>query len=189
MLGHGLVRKQTAEHDTGAVTMIAPKKALVPSALTLREATLADWPEVLRLYESSGIDNPGDNDAGAGAALWSRLQAAGGVVLLAQAGGLVVGTLTFFVLPLLAHGGRPSMVVEDVAVDESAQGLGIGRALMNAAMEIAGQRGCYKLALSSNLKRHAAHAFYEHLGLQRHGVSFLVEINPDTAQQREDAHP
>jgi GNAT superfamily N-acetyltransferase len=60
---------------------------------------------------------------------------------------------------------------------------------MNAAMEIAGQRGCYKLALSSNLKRHAAHAFYEHLGLQRHGVSFLVEINPDTAQQREDAHP
>ncbi|MFM8898769.1 MAG: N-acetyltransferase family protein [Burkholderiales bacterium] len=155
--------------------MSAPRKAVVPAALTIREAAVADWPEVLRLYESSGIDNPGDNDVQAGAVLWARLKAVGGVVLLAQAGDLVVGTLTLFVLPLLAHGGKPSMVVEDVAVDASSQGLGIGRALMNAAMEMAQERGCYKLALSSNLKRHAAHAFYEHIGLQRHGVSFLVE--------------
>lgn len=166
--------------------MSVSTKAVVPSALTIRPATVADWPEVLRLYESSGIDNPGDNDVDAGATLWSRLERAGGVVLLAEARGFAVGTLTLFVLPLLAHGGQPSMVVEDVAVDESAQGLGIGRALMNAAMEMARQQGCYKLALSSNLKRHAAHAFYEHIGLQRHGVSFLVQPIPEHAEHPEN---
>ncbi len=164
--------------------MSAPNKAVVPAALTIRQADAADWPEVLRLYESSGIDKPGANDAHAGPALWSRLERAGGVVLLAEAGGHAVGTLTLFVLPLLAHGGQPSMVVDDVAVDPSTQGLGIGRALMNAAMQMARQQGCYKLALSSNLKRHAAHAFYEHIGLQQHGLSFFVQPIAEHAENK-----
>ena len=35
--------------------------------------------------------------------------------------------------------------------------------------------GCYKMALSSNLKREAAHRFYDSLGFGRHGYSFLIE--------------
>jgi len=34
--------------------------------------------------------------------------------------------------------------------------------------------GCYKLALSSNLKREGAHQFYEALGFERHGYSFVI---------------
>jgi hypothetical protein len=36
-----------------------------------------------------------------------------------------------------------------------------------------------KLALSSNFKRNAAHAFYDSLGFQRHGYSFLVDLDDD----------
>jgi GNAT superfamily N-acetyltransferase len=47
--------------------------------------------------------------------------------------------------------------------------------MMNHAMALAHEAGCYKLALSSNLKRTRAHAFYDSLGFERHGVSFLVQ--------------
>ena len=34
--------------------------------------------------------------------------------------------------------------------------------------------GCYKLTLSSNIARQGAHAFYDSLGFERHGYSFLA---------------
>jgi GNAT superfamily N-acetyltransferase len=46
--------------------------------------------------------------------------------------------------------------------------------MMDEAAAIARGKGCYKLILSSNLKREAAHAFYESLGFERHGYSFRI---------------
>jgi GNAT superfamily N-acetyltransferase len=54
------------------------------------------------------------------------------------------------------------------------QGRGVGAAMMRAAMDLARDKGCYKLVLSSNAKRVRAHAFYERLGFTRHGISFSV---------------
>jgi GNAT superfamily N-acetyltransferase len=147
---------------------------------TIREATQADAATVLLLFELAGLDQPGDHDRALAAAQWPRLQQAGASVLLACHEGLAIGTLTLFVLPLLAHGGLPAALVEDVAVHPSAQGLGVGRALMHEAMHRARAAGCYKLALSSNAVRVGAHAFYERLGFVRHGVSFSVSL---TAQE------
>ncbi len=147
--------------------------------LTIREATLADVPALLSLYEDAGLDAPGENDRSAAPALWHAVRAVGGVVLVAERDGRALGTLTFFVWPLLAHRGRPGALVEDVAVHPEAQGLGIGRALMDEAMARARKAGCYKLALSSNARRTEAHAFYERLGYGRHGVSFAVPLQDD----------
>lgn len=144
--------------------------------LIIREATPDDVPALMSLYEDSGLDAPGDNDRAAAAMLWERVRSVGGVVLAAEAGGRLLGTLTLFVWPLLAHGGRPGALVEDVAVHPAAQGQGVGRALMDEAMARARRAGCYKLALSSNAKRTEAHAFYERLGYGRHGVSFTIAL-------------
>jgi GNAT superfamily N-acetyltransferase len=64
--------------------------------------------------------------------------------------------------------------VEDVAVAPERQGQGIGRAMMEHALAECRKAGCYKLALSSNVKREGAHRFYESLGFERHGYSFAV---------------
>jgi GNAT superfamily N-acetyltransferase len=145
-------------------------------ALSIRDAHDGDLAAVASLYEASGVDPQGRNDAATIAAAWQRLrrEAPTARVLLAEDGGTPVGTLTCFVLPLLVHGGTPAALVEAVAVHPQAQGHGVGRALMDAAMAIAREAGCYKLALSSNQTRTNAHAFYDRLGYARHGVSFVA---------------
>ena len=45
-------------------------------------------------------------------------------------------------------------------------------------MALSRAAGCYKLALSSNIRFERAHAFYDKLGFQRHGYSFVVELEP-----------
>jgi GNAT superfamily N-acetyltransferase len=148
--------------------------------IAIDDAVAGDLPVLTALYEASGIDRPGDNDALRVARAWERLQAVPGVrVRVARRDGVAVGTLTLFVLPLLAHDGTPAALVEDVAVSPACQGQGVGRALMHDAMTLAAQAGCYKLALSSNRRRTAAHAFYERLGFERHGLSFVVELPPE----------
>lgn len=87
----------------------------------------------------------------------------------------IVGTFALLVMHNLAHMGAPSAVVEDVVVDESRRGFGIGRRMMDEAVALARESGCYKLALSSNQRRVDAHAFYDSLGFERHGYSFVID--------------
>ena len=47
---------------------------------------------------------------------------------------------------------------------------------MRYAMDQAREAGCYKLVLSSNMRRERAHAFYESLGFTKHGFSFRVDL-------------
>lgn len=78
----------------------------------------------------------------------------------------------------LGHWGTPSGVIEDVAVDPACQGQGIGRIMMDYALRLCRDKGCYKAVLSSNLRRERAHAFYESLGFERHGYSYRVLFEP-----------
>ena len=92
--------------------------------------------------------------------------------IVADDDGEVVGTLVVAVLPNLAHGGAPYAVVENVVVDEGRRGEGLGRMLMQEALERVRAAGAYKLALSANVEREGAHRFYEALGMRRTHLGF-----------------
>jgi GNAT superfamily N-acetyltransferase len=57
--------------------------------------------------------------------------------------------------------------LEDVVVDESARGQGVGAALTQAAIEVAREWGANYLALTSNPRREAANKLYQKLGFKR----------------------
>ena len=99
---------------------------------------------------------------------------------VAERGGDIVGTFALLVMHNLGHLGAPSAIVEDVAVAPTFQGQGIGKAMMQFALDLCRDKGCYKLMLSSNAKREQAHAFYELLGFERHGFSFRVNLSQAT---------
>ena len=88
----------------------------------------------------------------------------------------VVGSFALLVMHNLGHLGAPSAIVEDVVVAPAFQRHGIGKAMMQFALDRCREKGCYKLMLSSNAKREDAHAFYESLGFVRHGFSFRIDL-------------
>ena len=70
----------------------------------------------------------------------------------------------------------PSGLIEDVVVKSEWQGKGIGKQMMLFALAQCKENGCYIAALSSNIKRDRAHQFYESVGFEKHGFSFLIDL-------------
>lgn len=84
-------------------------------------------------------------------------------VLVAEAVGLVVGTIDCMVVSNLTHDGRPYIVVENVVVDRGWRRRRVATQLLEAVIELARDLGCYKLQLMSHRERRQAHAFYERM--------------------------
>jgi ribosomal protein S18 acetylase RimI-like enzyme len=75
--------------------------------------------------------------------------------------GRIVGSLTLVVFPI------PTAMrawIEDVVVDESARGRGVGAALNQAALERARSHGARTVDLTSRPSRAAANRLYQRLG-------------------------
>ena len=145
--------------------------------LQMRQATAADLPSVLALYAQPAMDNGNVMTIAQAEPLFAQFSLYPNYRLfVACENDAIVGTFALLVMHNLAHQGTPSAIVEDVVVSEAYQSQGIGRDMMQHAMALAREAGCYKLVLSSNQKRERAHAFYESLGFQQHGFSFSIEI-------------
>ena len=148
------------------------------SNFVIREANEPDMEPILELYGGGGIDaEESFTPDEAREQLGVLHEYPNYRIFVAELGGTVVGTYELLIMDNLAKRGRKSAIVEDVAVSKQHQGRGIGRAMMEHAMQQARTAECYKLVLSSNLRRTDAHAFYESLGFQKHGYSFRVEIS------------
>jgi GNAT superfamily N-acetyltransferase len=70
----------------------------------------------------------------------------------------------------------PFGLLEDVFVDESQRGSGIGTALVREVITAARDLGCYKLIATSRTSRPKVHDLYERLGFEEHGVEFRLNF-------------
>jgi GNAT superfamily N-acetyltransferase len=144
-------------------------------AIEIRDAKDGDLADVLEVLAESGIDGGRSFTLEEARAHWEGIRKGSNFrLLVALVEGKIAGTYSLLIMEKLGKRGTPAGVVEDVAVAPRHQGRGIGRAMMAHAVEECRKAGCYKLALSSNVKRGDAHRFYESLGFERHGYSFAV---------------
>lgn len=95
--------------------------------------------------------------------LAALVAAPGTSLLVARDGETVVGTLTLVVFRI-PTGMRAW--IEDVVVDESARGRGVGEALTGRALEIAAEAGAKTVDLTSRPSRDAANRLYRRLGFE-----------------------
>lgn len=145
--------------------------------IAIREAAENDLAAILRLYSEAGIDGGASFTPEEAREHFARFRAYPYYkVFVAETGGGIAGTYALLIHDNLAKRGAPAAVVVDVAVAPSQQGQGIGRAMMEHAREQCRAAGCYKMTLSSGLPREGAHRFYDSLGFERHGYSFLMRL-------------
>jgi len=98
------------------------------------------------------------------------------MIYVAEDDGRVIGCLQVtFIANLSFKGGRRALV-EAVRVADSHQGQGLGKRLMEYVIDLARQRGCRLVQLTSNKDRADAIRFYEQLGFQPSHVGFKLYL-------------
>lgn len=112
---------------------------------------------------AAGSLSPGVEDASRVVDYWTAVEETrrrGGEALVADVDGEVVGFVQLIVFPHFQHTGGWCAELESVHVREDHRSHGIGAALVARAEELARERGCYRIQLTSRNVRVDAHRFY-----------------------------
>ncbi|MGH3253568.1 MAG: GNAT family N-acetyltransferase [Trebonia sp.] len=128
--------------------------------LAVREASLADTSAIADLITQLGYPATA-SEISDRLAYW--LPDPMSVILVAESGGRVIGSLSLHAIPYLERTGRWARI-ESLVVDEPARGTGAGRALVAAAEQAAVRWDCLAVEVTSSRSRAAAHAFYRQMG-------------------------
>lgn len=97
-------------------------------------------------------------------------------VLVAVANDEVLGCLQLSFLPGLSRRGMWRGQIEGVRVARSARGQGLGRQLMQWAIDACRERGCGLVQLTSDIRRTEAARFYESMGFTASHVGFKLDL-------------
>lgn len=147
------------------------------SAPVIRAAEPRDLAAYLALCRALHPADP-EPEAAAAEATWAALLANPGcTVLLAEVGGVAAASCTLVIVPNLTRGCRPWAVIENVVTLASHRRRGLGRIVMQAAIEQATQAGCYRVMLATRSKQEGTLRFYEDCGLTRGGKTYF-EVTP-----------
>lgn len=83
-------------------------------------------------------------------------------------GDLLISSCVLNIIPNLTRGCRPYGLIENVVTHSDFRRRGLGRALLQHALDYAWQRGCYKVMLLTGRKDEGTYTFYESAGFDRH---------------------
>lgn len=149
----------------------------MPTAMIIRAAIRSDLGAILRLLRELGDTNNTHSAhvrmSSAAVRAWTRMESdPDRTVLVAEQRGQIIGTLDLLVVANLTHDAQPWALVDNLVVDPAVRRRGIGRALMEDAVDRSLRSGCYKVELLSHETRHGAHAFYRSLGFDDSSEGF-----------------
>jgi GNAT superfamily N-acetyltransferase len=146
-----------------------PQGPQVPDVL-IRDCEPEDFEEVLPLLCQLWPDL--ELDPAVSREVFCRLlEAEECFVMCAVAGGRIVGFCDFNVRHSLWQQGRLAYV-DELVVEESFRGRGIGAALLERAALMARDLGCARIELDSAFHRAEAHGFYDNQGWERRALLF-----------------
>ena len=97
-------------------------------------------------------------------------------LIVAEIDGEVVGTLQLSLTPSISFQGGKRATVESVRVEKKFRGSGIGRRMMMWTIELAKDKGCISVQLTTNADREDARRFYEQLGFKASHVGMKLSL-------------
>jgi len=159
--------------------------------ITFREASEADLPAAVALLADDVLGREREDASlpldPAYLAAFREMRAQGGnrlIVAETKEGAAeevsdrrIVGCLQFVVLPGISLKGTRRAQVEGVRVAGDLRGAGLGRRLLEHAIDLARAEGCGLLQLTANAARSDTHRFYESLGFTASHLGFKLKLD------------
>jgi glucosamine-phosphate N-acetyltransferase len=87
----------------------------------------------------------------------------------------IIGSITLLIEQKFIHDGGKSGHIEDVVTRKEYEGIGVGSALVSAALAFAREKNCYKVILDCSEKNVR---FYEKIGFRRNEISMRHDLIP-----------
>ena len=129
-----------------------------------RAAGPDDFDAILGLYQQLHPDDPVLTDGSDAAAFAQILRSPGLHLFVLDLDGAIVATTYLNVIPNLTRSASPYAVIENVVVEKTLRGAGLGQQIMAATLRAAWDAGCYKAMLLTGSRTPATHAFYRACG-------------------------
>ncbi|HWE88681.1 MAG TPA: GNAT family N-acetyltransferase [Pseudonocardiaceae bacterium] len=147
--------------------------------MVIRRATGSDVPAIVALLadDELGAARESPDDLAPYRRAFELIDAdAGELLVVADRGGEIVGTLQLSLLPGLARQGALRAQIEAVRVARGERGNKLGQRLIRWAIDQARARGCALVQLTSDKTRTDAHRFYERLGFTASHEGFKLKL-------------
>jgi GNAT superfamily N-acetyltransferase len=148
-----------------------PQKPKEKPKPKLRDAKASDAPRLAELIHFLGHE-VGEKAVRKNLA---ALKKVGETPLVATLDKQVVGMIGLHRM-VTVHRDAPVGRIPVLVVAKEAQGLGLGRMLVDAAEQWCRKKGCKLIEVTSNDRRADAHAFYRHMGYERTSIRFFKKL-------------
>ena len=96
-------------------------------------------------------------------------------ILVAEMGKSVIGVISFAIRRTIIHSGK-SGLIDEIVVTRDHRGKGIGKQLINAAVEKCRQLGCCEIEVSTEFTNTRAREFYRSCGFDEIAVFLEKDI-------------
>jgi GNAT superfamily N-acetyltransferase len=96
--------------------------------------------------------------------IWNKIKKCDIKYYVAKDNERIIGSCYICIIPNLTRGGKSIGFIENVITDKEYRRKGIGKRIIEKAIEYAKEQNCYKVILQSGNKRTDAHKFYESTG-------------------------
>ncbi|HEV7644825.1 MAG TPA: GNAT family N-acetyltransferase [Pyrinomonadaceae bacterium] len=156
--------------------------------ITFRQAALDDLPAIVRMLADDFLgatrENPAEPLEESYLKAFKEIDASDSNELIVVesgsakgASGIIVGTMQLTFIPGISRLGAKRLLIEAVRVDSKLRGAGIGKKMVQWAIERAKTAGCQSVQLTSDNARKDAHRFYENLGFKGSHLGMKLSLD------------
>ncbi|BCB82536.1 GNAT family N-acetyltransferase [Phytohabitans flavus] len=134
--------------------------------LAFRAASRADLPAIVAMLADDSLGTARESaDDPSYAAAFDQIDAdPRNTLVVADRAGEVVGTMQLTYIPSLTYRGGERLQIEAVRIRADQRGRGLGREMIQWAIDQGRARGCRLVQLTTDKRRDDAHRFYASLG-------------------------
>lgn len=123
--------------------------------------------DLLNLYKHLNSEDPEIEDCKTLEDLWNKiLNNPNLYYIVVKKDGLLVSTCTISIIKNLTRGMHPYGLIENVATHSEYRKLGLGKKVLNKAVDIAKENYCYKIMLLTGSKKKETLNFYKSVGFR-----------------------